>query len=1447
MLPLLFLLLGAGLGTERVARAQALVIDEVDPIAWDVDTEQERAEGLRHRYVRVNPNARGQAVGLNLFPDAQVTARLRHQERHLGTSTWLGSVDGDPLGIVALGFHDDGTVAGKVEFGERIFLIRPKGGGVHAVVEIDWSSMEDEGDDAILPEEAAGKQGDAAGPEELAAVSICEQGAQCSAQVVDLMVVYTPSARDGFGGTDAAAQAAIAAAVAEMNEANRVSGVIHSVRLAYAGPVSYTESGSISTDLTRMRATQDGYLDDVHALRDTYMADVVSLVTETGGCGVAYVQTEPTGFDQSLSFNVVGRSCLVGNKTLTHEVGHNLGMHHDWYVTGATRPCTWAHGYVNREAFGGTAEQRWRTVMAYDSECAAGGFSCRRLAAWSNPEVQQDGDPMGVPRTEINPADGAYLLNRSICQVAQFRQANTPLVVITPNGGETWKMGQSVSIWWTGSNTSNVDILLQRQSSTVQTLASNISSSGSLGWTVSSSLTPACDYQIRVQASSKTNTYDVSDAPFCIESTVAPTLAVKEPLSDLTRLHGESLRVVWDGSGLSGVNLRLIGEGSEVATIQDGTASGGQLDWVIPSTIPPACGYIVRAISSTDPAVYADSPGSLCVEAPIPPALAVAAPNGGENWTIGVQETIQWTSQGAVGNVDIILLDISNAETVVATNLTNDGSETWVVPDGLAVECGYRIHLKETGSAVSDDSDAAFCITRTLSPKLAVSEPKEDAVWVKGSVGTIAWQGSDIGPVDLSLHNGEPIAQIAQAQAATASLDWEVPESLSAGCGYVIRARSTGADGLTADSAPICIENAKQPAVAVVRPNSPQTFAQETEIPIEWTRTDVSAVDVSLERDGNPVAVLGTALTSLSMNWSIPLTIDPDCTYRIRVTAVDGSATDVSDEPFCVEATLRPQIAVSSPSGSTTWQIETAGTISWSSSNVTSTIVELVKSGIPVRLIDGAAPASGTIEWMIPDGLPLECDYAIRVSSSEDPAFFVESEGRICIAGPPPPAVTFAQPHQGTVWEAGTNGHMAWESQFSNNVRIEFWSERGDQWSITKATSNSGSYTWAVPADVPTADDYFVRIYRVGKSEEGGRTKRFKVVPRPEKEEPLLGAAKALVGAPVEQRDNTVTISFEIVLRNMGNATLKDLHVTDDLASAFGEAIRWWVEGLSSSDFLVNPAFDGGQQTEMLVAGNDLAPGREGRLSLVVNVLPQTSNQSFSNQILARGRTSGGKAVEDLSHSGGNPDADGDGNPQNDNDPTTVVIHSDVLPVELVAFEGRSQGRRIDLTWSTATEERNAGFVVERSLESAPFENIGWVEGAGTSQTVRDYSFVEEEANFGFHRFRLRIVDFEGAYDYSPTIEVRVESPDEYFIEPIYPNPFNPEAVVRFGVAKAQHVRVELHSILGSEVRVLFDGALADRETRVVKIDGHDLASGTYLVRFAGQNFAGSRTLTLIK
>lgn len=164
------------------------------------------------------------------------------------------------------------------------------------------------------------------------------------------------------------------------------------------------------------------------------------------------------------------------------------------------------------------------------------------------------------------------------------------------------------------------------------------------------------------------------------------------------------------------------------------------------------------------------------------------------------------------------------------------------------------------------------------------------------------------------------------------------------------------------------------------------------------------------------------------------------------------------------------------------------------------------------------------------------------------------------------------------------------------------------------------------------------------------------------------------------------------------------------------------------------------------------------------------------------------------------------------------------LPVELVSFNATVSGKVVALNWETAAELNNSHFSIERSLDGNRFSSIGTIEGKGTVNSSSYYSFKDEKAIAGETYYRLKQVDYDGAYEYSPTVSVKITSDD--IIISVYPNPVSKTATVRLGENIAPNTTLELLSTTGQVIRTFN----VSESTSSFDIDMTDLAEGIYML-----------------
>ena len=316
--------------------------------------------------------------------------------------TWYGRFVKEPGSSVIL------TVVGGIVSGNldtqagKVYQIRYAGGGIYSFREIDRTKFPDEG-----TPRPPGPRPPAPPPPPPPGGGSCAD----SPIDIDVMVVYTQDARAAAGGKDEI-EGLIYLAVAEANQAYVNSLIDQHLRLVHVEEVNYTETGFFFIDYPHLQDGTDGPLDNVQTLRDTFAADVVSLITKTGdSCGQGQtMEASVLGSSfENLAYSVVRLDCATGDFSLAHEIGHNMGAQH---VMG-NGAYSDSHAFVKISPTSGVGP--WRTVMADGTSPAS-----TRVQYFSNPNVNY---PAGsVDATGIaGSADNARTLNSTKFIVSNFR------------------------------------------------------------------------------------------------------------------------------------------------------------------------------------------------------------------------------------------------------------------------------------------------------------------------------------------------------------------------------------------------------------------------------------------------------------------------------------------------------------------------------------------------------------------------------------------------------------------------------------------------------------------------------------------------------------------------------------------------------------------------------------------------------------------------------------------------------------------------------------------------------------------------------------------------------------------------------------------------------------------------------------------------------------------
>lgn len=170
-----------------------------------------------------------------------------------------------------------------------------------------------------------------------------------------------------------------------------------------------------------------------------------------------------------------------------------------------------------------------------------------------------------------------------------------------------------------------------------------------------------------------------------------------------------------------------------------------------------------------------------------------------------------------------------------------------------------------------------------------------------------------------------------------------------------------------------------------------------------------------------------------------------------------------------------------------------------------------------------------------------------------------------------------------------------------------------------------------------------------------------------------------------------------------------------------------------------------------------------------------------------------------------------------------VTEYINVLPVDLIKFQGRDIEGETHLNWITGSEVNNDYFKIQASNDGLKWETLRIVDGAGNS-----FSKLHYDENLGADKnryYRLKQVDFNGSFEYSKVIYIsRTNLVEDQFI--VFPNPVQDQLNFQFDKVTKSVLKAEVLAINGSLVKSL--KTLNFTESNIFSVEINDLAEGVY-------------------
>lgn len=194
--------------------------------------------------------------------------------------------------------------------------------------------------------------------------------------------------------------------------------------------------------------------------------------------------------------------------------------------------------------------------------------------------------------------------------------------------------------------------------------------------------------------------------------------------------------------------------------------------------------------------------------------------------------------------------------------------------------------------------------------------------------------------------------------------------------------------------------------------------------------------------------------------------------------------------------------------------------------------------------------------------------------------------------------------------------------------------------------------------------------------------------------------------------------------------------------------------------------------------------------------------------------------------------------------------YNGTLPVELSSFTANINKNNVNLNWQTASESNNSGFDIERKSfeDNSQWSKISFVEGNGTTNEFRSYSFNDSKLNSGKYSYRLKQIDFNGNFDYfNLQNEIIIGVPDQFELSQNYPNPFNPTTKINFSLPVDSKVKLSIYDMSGKLVATLINNEFRSANYYSIDFNGANLSSGAYFYTVEAGNNVVTKKMVLIK
>lgn len=169
------------------------------------------------------------------------------------------------------------------------------------------------------------------------------------------------------------------------------------------------------------------------------------------------------------------------------------------------------------------------------------------------------------------------------------------------------------------------------------------------------------------------------------------------------------------------------------------------------------------------------------------------------------------------------------------------------------------------------------------------------------------------------------------------------------------------------------------------------------------------------------------------------------------------------------------------------------------------------------------------------------------------------------------------------------------------------------------------------------------------------------------------------------------------------------------------------------------------------------------------------------------------------------------------------------LPITLLDFQVNNVNEDVAINWTTSSEINNSHFELQRSIDSKNWKQIAIVDGSGNSNARNDYKILDSNPYLILQVdklfYRLKQVDFDENFSYSPIRNVNRNEEKLGTEINIYPNPTNNNICVHINEPNSTNYQIELIDIYGKTIK----SSLASSGNNSINLT--ELPTGIYFIK----------------